>query len=100
MSEDFEDTLDTASLAVHNCQTIPKMRKWKRPNKLDLVMTTATLTAVLGAVLNATGNKASFLLWLLTNTVFLIVAYKENNKWMATVFGMYFLTSIMGLIVW
>lgn len=100
MSEDFEDTLDTASPAVHNCQTTPKMRKWKRPNKLDLVMTTATLTAVLGAVLNATGSKVSFLLWLMTNLVFLTVAYKENNRWLMVVFGMYFMTSVMGLIIW
>jgi|GEM_PF-3422810 len=69
-------------------------------NLKTLIMAIASVFAVAGAYLNALGNILCFPVWLITNSIFAIVARKDKNPSMAFIFALYFSTSVLGLWVW
>jgi len=66
----------------------------------NIVMAMATVSGLAGAYLNAVGNILCFPIWLISNSVFAVAAYKDKNTWMALIFILYFSTSFLGLITW
>jgi len=66
----------------------------------NVIMAMATILGVAGAYLNALGNILCFPIWLISNSVFAVAAFKDKNNWNVSIFCLYFSTSLLGLITW
>ena len=63
-------------------------------------MAAATLSSIIGAILNIWKEPSCFIVWMASNFIFIVFALKDHNQWMALVFITYFTTSLGGLILW
>lgn len=70
-------------------------------DSLKLLEIAAVTMGLLGAfILSAFQSPTAFLLWLISNPVFLYFTIKRKEYWMSLVWVMYLTTSIMGIIMW
>lgn len=66
----------------------------------SLVVTMATIVAIIGTYLNLLKDPACFILWGGANTVFIWAAFKENQRWSVMVFSVYLAMAMIGLWSW
>ena len=70
-------------------------------DSLKLLEIAAVLMGLSGAfVLSAFKSPLAFLLWTISNPIFLYFTIRRNEYWMSTVWVMYLSTSIIGIIMW
>jgi hypothetical protein len=67
---------------------------------LKTIEWTATVIAIIGAILNALAMKEGFYLWIVSNSLFIYFSYKNKHWGMFTIFCVYLLVSIIGIIYW
>jgi len=67
---------------------------------LDSLMFFVTLAAVVGAIANARKKRWSFLIWIVTNSVFVCYNWHLEAFSQVALFGVYVLISISGWINW
>lgn len=61
---------------------------------------TATVIAIIGAILNAFAMKQGFYLWLVSNSMFAYFSYKNRHWGLLLVFIVYLVICVTGLIYW
>ncbi|KAF5046215.1 hypothetical protein DSECCO2_473150 [anaerobic digester metagenome] len=69
-------------------------------SKTNLVMAMAVLLALAGTFLNVLKEPVCFFLWMGSNLVFMVSAWKDCNRWMCFVFLCYLSMSVWGLVTW
>lgn len=60
----------------------------------------ATGIGIIGAILNASKSIKGFYLWLISNSIFIYISILNKLYGMATLFLVYFLISLYGIIKW
>ena len=68
--------------------------------KTNLVMATGFSLGIVGAIFNVVKDPFCFILWLVSNFIFIAAAVKDHNRWMVLIFLTYFVTSGIGLFSW
>lgn len=69
-------------------------------NNLNLLVAAGLTFAIAGAILNVFKISECFILWIVSNSIFILVNASERNWKMVIVFTTYLLISIYGLITW
>lgn len=64
---------------------------------METILIASTILALIGAYLNSIGRKEGFIIWVLTNTVFMTNNYIIGQWQQALLFGCYLLLSAFGL---
>lgn len=65
---------------------------------METILLITTVLALLGAFLNSHGRRLSFVIWMLTNTVFALHNWHVGEWQQAILFSAYLLISINGLM--
>lgn len=65
---------------------------------METVLLITTVLALIGAYLNSRGHVVSFLIWMITNTIFTVHNWHVGEWQQAILFGSYLLISINGLV--
>ena len=67
---------------------------------MKIIEWVATILAITGALLNAFLMKQGFYLWLVSNTLFAIFAYRNKHWGLFLVFCTYLIITVIGIIYW
>jgi len=80
---------------MNKLKTIPKM------DPLKLLEIAAVSMGLLGAyLLSAFQSPIAFYIWTLSNPVFFYFTIRRKEYWMSLVWIAYFISSLMGIIMW
>lgn len=69
-------------------------------SKLEIFLWCNTILAIIGTFLNAKRVRFGFIIWMVTNTVFVVNNLIIKSYPQAALFGVYFVLAVFGWISW
>ena len=69
-------------------------------SKVEMFIWCNTIVAIVGTYLNAKQKRAGFIIWMITNAIFVVFNISIKSYPVATLFGVYFFLALFGWINW
>lgn len=68
--------------------------------QMKTVEALATILSLTGAALVSCQRIEGFYLWLVANALWMWFAHVQGHRWMLVTFAVYWITAVIGIVVW